>query len=232
MVAAHAVREDKMWALPARIARYLSKPLSRAALFGMLRALLPNKILLRKPERATHKSESVVLSIPVVLNSTTLSLCLNTGTIERPNISPEAYQKALRGYVHNTSEALPTLRKGLYLDPTTPEQALCRPAWEWLIHEVRNLKGASASVRAITMQQDAHALELTLKQFIRQLGNTAVETAALAQTFSPLLGALEGTSATIQTSVLEALPETPQSQEAPPQPVQAGTLDKDQKAQL
>ena len=47
-----------------------------------------------------------------------------------------------------------------------------------------------------------------------------------------MFGALEEAFATVQTSVLEALPETPQPQEAPPQPVQAGTLDEDQKAQL
>ncbi|MEQ2847425.1 molecular chaperone Hsp90, partial [Bilophila wadsworthia] len=63
-------------------------------------------------------------------------------------------------------------------------------------------------------------------------GTPAAEPAALAQTFSPLLGALEEAFATVQTSVLEALPETPQPQEAPPQPVQAGTLNEDQKAQL
>ena len=51
-ITAHAMHEDKMRALSAGIARYLSKPLSRAALFGTLRALLPNKIMPRKPERA------------------------------------------------------------------------------------------------------------------------------------------------------------------------------------
>ncbi|WP_462430976.1 hybrid sensor histidine kinase/response regulator, partial [Bilophila wadsworthia] len=231
-ITAHAMHEDKMRALSAGIARYLSKPLSRAALFGTLRALLPNKILPRKPEQATHRSESAALSAPIVLNNTALPPCLDAGAIERLNVSPETYQKILRGYVRNTSEALPALRKGLYLDPAMPEQALCRPAWEWLIREAHNLKGASANVGAIAVQQDAHALELALKQFVRQSGNAAVETAALAQTFSPLLGALEEAFATVQTSVLEALPETPQPQEAPPQPVQAGTLDEDQKAQL
>ena len=231
-ITAHAMHEDKMRALSAGIARYLSKPLSRAALFGTLRALLPNKILPRKPEQATHRSESAALSAPIVLNNTALPPCLDAGAIERLNVSPETYQKILRGYVRNTSEALPALRKGLYLDPAMPEQALCRPAWEWLIREAHNLKGASANVGAIAVQQDAHALELALKQFVRQSGNAAVETAALAQTFSPLLGALEEAFATVQTSVLEALPETPQPQEAPPQPVQAGTLNEDQKAQL
>ena len=81
-----------------------------------------------------------------------------------------------------------------------PEQALCRPAWEWLIREAHNLKGASANVGAIAVQQDAHALELALKQFVRQSGNAAVETAALAQTFSPLLGALEEAFATVRRS--------------------------------
>ena len=146
-ITAHAMHEDKMRALSAGIARYLSKPLSRAALFGTLRALLPNKILPRKPEQATHRSESAALSAPIVLNNTALPPCLDAGAIERLNVSPETYQKILRGYVRNTSEALPALRKGLYLDPAMPEQALCRPAWEWLIREAHNLKGASANVR-------------------------------------------------------------------------------------
>ena len=228
-ITAHAMHEDKMRALSAGIARYLSKPLSRAALFGTLRALLPNKILPRKPEQATHRSESAALSAPIVLNNTALPPCLDAGAIERLNVSPETYQKILRGYVRNTSEALPALRKGLYLDPAMPEQALCRPAWEWLIREAHNLKGASANVGAIAVQQDAHALELALKQFVRQSGNAAVETAALAQTFSRCSARWREAFATVQTSVLEALPETPQPQEAPPQPVQAGTLNEDQK---
>ena len=152
-ITAHAMHEDKMRALSAGIARYLSKPLSRAALFGTLRALLPNKILPRKPEQATHRSESAALSAPIVLNNTALPPCLDAGAIERLNVSPETYQKILRGYVRNTSEALPALRKGLYLDPAMPEQALCRPAWEWLIREAHNLKGASANVGAIAVQQ-------------------------------------------------------------------------------
>lgn len=126
----------------------------------------------------------------------------------------------------------PPCARGCTSIPPCPNRHWCRPAWEWLIREAHNLKGASANVGAIAVQQDAHALELALKQFVRQSGNAAVETAALAQTFSPLLGALEEAFATVQTSVLEALPETPQPQEAPAQPVQAGTLNEDQKAQL
>ncbi|MEI3477937.1 MAG: hypothetical protein V8Q84_01195 [Bilophila sp.] len=38
--------------------------------------------------------------------------------VERLNVSPETYQKIVRGYVRNTSEAIPALRKGLYLDAT------------------------------------------------------------------------------------------------------------------
>ena len=105
-ITAHAMHEDKKRALSAGIARYLSKPLSRAALFGTLRALLPNKILPRKPEQATHRSESAALSAPIVLNNTALPPCLDAGAIERLNVSPETYQKILRGYVRNTSEAV------------------------------------------------------------------------------------------------------------------------------
>lgn len=229
-ITAHAMHEDKMRALSAGIARYLSKPLSRAALFGTLRALLPNKIMPRKPEQAPHGTEPAAAA--PAINNPALPPCLDAGAIERLNVSPETYQKILRGYVRNTSEALPALRKGLYLDPAVPEQSLCRPAWEWLIREAHNLKGASANVGAIAVQQDAHALELALKPFVKQPGNAAVEMTALAQTFSPLLDALEEAFATVQASVLETLPETPQPHGGQAQPVQAGTLTEDQTAQL
>lgn len=121
--------------------------------------------------------------------------------------------------MRNTSEALPALRKGLYLDPAHARTGAVPPGrGNGSSARPHNLKGASANVGAIAVQQDAHALELALKQFVRQSGNAAVETAALAQTFSPLLGALEEAFATVQTSVLEALPETPQPRKPRPSP--------------
>lgn len=59
------------------------------------------------------------------------------------------------------------------------------PAWEWLIREAHNLKGASANVGAIAVQQDAHALELALKQFVRQSGNASVETGSAGADLLP-----------------------------------------------
>lgn len=227
-ITAHAMHEDKMRALSAGIARYLSKPLSRAALFGTLRALLPNKIMPRKPEQAV---EATPVPAPVVHNSAALPPCLDASAVERLNVSPETYQKILRGYVRNTSEALPALRKGLYLDPTVPEQSLCRPAWEWLIREAHNLKGASANVGAVAVQQDAHALELALRQFVKQSDNAAVEMNALTRTFSPLLDALEEAFATVQTSVLEILPDA-QPERPQPDPIPVTALTEDQKAQI
>ena len=108
---------------------------------------------------------------------------------------------------------------------------LCRPAWEWLIREAHNLKGASANVGAVAVQQDAHALELALRQFVKQSDNAAVEMTALTQTFSPLLDALEEAFATVQTSVLEILPDA-QPERPCPEQVPVTALTEDQKAQI
>ncbi len=225
-ITAHAMHEDKMRALSAGIARYLSKPLSRAALFGTLRALLPNKIIPRKPVQAASAPPEA--AIATCGNS--LPPCLDANAIERLNVSPETYQKILRGYVRNTAEALPALRKGLYLDPSLPEQAACHPAWEWLIREAHNLKGASANVGAVAVQQDAHALELGLRQFIRQSGNATVSRTDMANTFAPLLETLERAFSTVQASL--ELPVTAPCHEGQAQKLQTETLSEEQMTQV
>lgn len=231
-ITAHAMHEDKMRALSAGIARYLSKPLSRAAL-------------------VRHAAGAASEQNPAAQARTGHAQIGIRGTFRPHRTQQHGPAPLPRRRGHRTPQRfagdVPENPAGLCAQhlrsPARPAQgAVPRsrhartgavpPAWEWLIREAHNLKGASANVGAIAVQQDAHALELALKQFVKQSGNAAVETAALAQTFSPLLGALEEAFATVQTSVLEALPETPQPQEAPPQPVQAGTLNEDQKAQL
>ena len=194
-ITAHAMQEDKMRALSAGVARYLSKPLSRAALFGTLRSLLPNKVLSHSPEvPAPAATDGEV-------QGTALPSCLDADAIRRLNVSPEVYRKILKGYIRNTAESLPSLRKGLYLDGTFQGE-LCTPDWEWLIRETHNLKGASANVGAIAVQQDAHALEQTLRQTSGQ-SEKPVALTELNRIFGKLLDTLEASFSMIETALAD-----------------------------
>ena len=227
-ITAHAMHEDKMRALSAGIARYLSKPLSRAALFGTLRALLPNKIMPRQPEQAAPQERAAA---PSAQPLAALPPCLDARAVARLNVSPETYQKIVRGYVRNTSEAIPALRKGLYLDATDGEPALCRPSWEWIIREAHNLKGASANVGAVAVQQDAHALEVAARRVFGEHGPVALQRGELESVFAPLLNALEVAFATVRASVLDFLPET-RTETGPDASLRPGLLDAAQQAQV
>ena len=205
-----------------------SKPLSRAALFGTLRALLPNKIMPRQPEQAAPQERAAAPSVQPV---PALPPCLDARAVERLNVSPETYQKIVRGYVRNTSEALPALRKGLYLDAADGEPALCRPSWEWIIREAHNLKGASANVGAVAVQQDAHALETAARRAFDRHGPAALQRGELENAFAPLLDALETAFATVRASVLDFLPEV-RDEAGPDASLRPGLLDAAQQAQV
>lgn len=208
-ITAHAMHEDKMRALSAGISRYLSKPLSRTALFGTLRALLPHKITsIRNDTNALEGSLStpeIVPCYPQKKNDSSIPEGLDPEAIKRLNVSPSVYHKILRGFVRNTATALPTMRRLVFMEGTTTE--LPEPVWDTLIHEAHNLKGAAANVGAVAVQQAAKALEFAARDMLSE--SSAPSADASAPLFLSLFTELEATFSVIQASVepvSEALP--------------------------
>lgn len=201
-ITAHAMHEDKMRALSAGIARYLSKPLSRASLFGTLLALLPHKIsprgsesvqTLEQPPHSNEQPRQTGQTGQTGQTSQTgqtgqtgettcqLSTGLDPDALQRLNVPLTTYHTIVRGFVRSTALELASMRH--LVDSEEQDASL-----EELVRATHNLKGAAANVGAVSVQQAAHALECAAQRS---------DTSALAA----LLDALTQTFAVVEASI-------------------------------
>lgn len=158
-ITAHAMHEDKMRALSAGIARYLSKPLSRASLFGALLALLPHKISPREPAQALEQPPSRPNEQTQGETDRQFSMGLDPNALQRLNVSPTTYHKIVRGFVRTTALELSSMRELIGSEGQGASADM-----EELVRATHNLKGAAANVGAVSVQQAAHALERAARQ--------------------------------------------------------------------
>ena len=189
----------------------------------------PEQKSCRAPEQATHESGIRGTFRPIVLNNTACPLPRRRSHRTPQRFAGDVPENPAGLCAHLRSPAPPCARGCTSRSPPCPNRHCA--ARRGMAHPRRPIKPERriANVGAI-VATGRPCSGARSSSSSRRSGTPPSKRRRWLDLF-PLRSALEEAFATVQTSVLEALPETPATAGgSPPQPVQAGTLNEDQKA--